>query len=331
MKTIGNRSIARGRTRSGLLGALCLLIVVGPTAVSQETQPLTGAAAQGRPTGESLRPDFFVDEEGRMLVVDHLRGFIVGRFQPPLGLAQGQPTSQGGVALETPMRMGPELPATPLTTLRAHDGFPLVLESAIAGSPCVADLDGDGRREIVVATVTGAAYLIGSDGEIWPGWPVSLAGPCYAPPAAGDLDGDGRAEIVVGSTTGTLHVWRLDGTAQPGWPRSLAEMETPPAPSAAIFGAAALADLDGDGRAEISVAAANGMVWTLTGRGEVRNGWPQAISTNLGARIFPGTLASPAVADLDGDGSPEIVVATNSSAPWRPGRVRRSGHRGCRW
>jgi hypothetical protein len=295
-------------------------------AAGQDSRTLAGAPAR-RADDRPANPGFFVDDQGRMLVVDHLRGFIVGRFQPPTGLSQGQPSPGGGVGLETPMRMGPDLPATPLTTLRMREGFPVVVGSAIAGSPCVADLDGNGTREIIAATVAGQLHWIGADGAGAPGWPVDLAAGCYAPPSVGDLDGDGRAEVVVGDIEGRLHAWRLDGTPAPGWPVTLpagADTSSAPAP---LFGAAALGDLDGDGRDEVAVATAGGLVWTLTGRGETRPGWPQATHDRTDARLLPGSLASPAIADLDGDGAPEIIAATNGGEvfAWHAGGARLPG------
>jgi hypothetical protein len=71
----------------------------------------------------------------------------------------------------------------------------------------VADLDGDGSREIVVGGNDGtvAAYdLRGGSLQVRPGWPSSTCSGGQCPEtrglAAADIDGDGRDEVVATTT-----------------------------------------------------------------------------------------------------------------------------------
>ena len=80
------------------------------------------------------------------------------------------------------------------------------------------------------------------------------------------------------------------------------------------FSSPALADLNGDGMQEIVVGGSDGKVYAIGARGGVL--WVFDTAAALNALVsHPGTSAinaAPAVGDLDGDGSPEIVVAVGA-------------------
>jgi len=292
------------------LGAAAVLAGSRAGSALAQSPPSTLAAAPGDP------PGFAIDAEGRLLVVDHVRGFLVGRFQAPAYLGAGAPSGEGGVALEAPLYFGPELPAVPLTTFRSQRGFPSMSSGPIAASPCVADLDRDGRMETVVAGIDGTIDLISAAGEPAAGWPQQVADECYAPPSVADLGGDADLEILIAGLSGTLYAFHLDSTAVAGWPVTLSTAGENPAP---IFGAPAVGDLDGDGDQEICVANVQGTVWALDGRGNVLPGWPQNRPASLEASDSPGVLASPALADLDGRPGLEIVIGSSAGLifAWR--------------
>ncbi len=73
-----------------------------------------------------------------------------------------------------------------------------------------------------------------------------------------------------------------------------------------IFQPPAIADIDGDGKDEISVGMYDGRVFLLNYKGKNLPGWPREIPSPVNT----GNL----IADIDGDGEPEILVCSLNGA-----------------
>ena len=124
-------------------------------------------------------------------------------------------------------------------------GFPHRLGGDGAAAPLTADLDGDGREEIILGTSDGEVHAFRADGSELPGWPVTTdpielhdQAPGYASGAVpspvhgsvvggvavGDLDRDstykGALDVVATDLQGKLYVWGPDGTRRDGFPVS---------------------------------------------------------------------------------------------------------------
>jgi outer membrane protein assembly factor BamB len=92
--------------------------------------------------------------------------------------------------------------------------------SAISGPPCVADVDGDGKKEIIFGTKKGRVFVLGQDSGIK--WfydsaetvgevellflDVDNMSSIEAPPNVGDLNNDGKNEVVFGTELGIVYV-----------------------------------------------------------------------------------------------------------------------------
>jgi hypothetical protein len=120
-------------------------------------------------------------------------------------------------------------------------------------SPAIADIDGDGRWEVVTGTSNvnrpggNAVYAYHlSDGSPVAGWPVATSGPTYGSIALGDLDGNGRPDVVASDLSGHIGAWTGNGGRL--WyvdPHAAGEG------GGEIASSPIIADLDGDGRQDV--------------------------------------------------------------------------------
>jgi hypothetical protein len=171
---------------------------------------------------------------------------------------------------------------------RRMDGTPVNTDSGLTlnvgsfGSVAIADLEGDGRAEIIVGNTvfesTGVLRWQGT-GACW--------GALGAHSFAADLSNppDGTLEVICGGTvysaTGSM-VWRGAGLPA-GW--------------------GGVADFDGDSRPEV-VVVNDGQIAIYRA-----DGTPASAVTAFAAVGLDGRGGAPTIADLDGDGTPEIGIA----------------------
>lgn len=196
-------------------------------------------------------------------------------------------------------------------------------DNEVFGSVTLADLDAAPGKEVVAATWDAVArhvVVLRADGSALAGWPRPLAAAPAAyrgsqvAPVVVNLDGTGAPEILLAARDGRLYAWHADGT-------EVADGDTNPSTQGVLYDtgspflrcAPAVADLD-PARAgvEIVFGGTNGTLYVLDAAGRPLPGWPR---TTYGAGTpFGGQFASgPCIADLDGDGTAEIVVLDGSS------------------
>ena len=183
--------------------------------------------------------------------------------------------------------------------------WPVTIDHVPAQSCAVADVDGDGNKEVFTASYN-SLYLIRRDGTVMPGWPKQIPGAnfSYQCAALADLDHDGKLEIVTGAHRDApgAYAFRYDGSLMPGWPRLMQTWS---------YGPPTVTDLENDGTWEIIdgqagyVSGNSNMFWVWSATGQTRAGFPY-VSTHSGGAEGPYT-----VADVDGDGVQEIFTDHN--------------------
>jgi len=206
-----------------------------------------------------------------------------------------------------------------------HDGTELAMVPtlfSVLSSPAIGNLDSDLDLEIVVGTSDGTLVAVNADGTPVTGWPVTPPPPASplvfrndidSSPALGDITGDGLPEIVALSDNGVVYAYHHNGVPVAGFP-FVAPRATffTPVPSSANSGSPVIADLDGNGVADIAVGMTNGRVYGLNGSGSLLPGFPLRLPPGADPNGTAGDgddiLSAPVVADVDGDGLLEMGV-----------------------
>jgi hypothetical protein len=159
------------------------------------------------------------------------------------------------------------------------------------------DLDGDGQPEIVPSLAdSDVVYVFDVDRRLV--WQQGIEGGVGLV-QGGDVDGDGQPEVVVLGAGWDLFLLESDGSQV--WHNLVLSIEN--SPIQPVPGQLVVHDLDGDGRAEIVVAAPEAEVSLHVFNGEGHHVWDHPLS--FPADSTPDWLVAD---DIDGDGASEVVV-----------------------
>lgn len=313
---VGSASGIRAQpTLAELDGTLGLEIVIGaPSNASGfsilRVIRLAGGALEQRSMlvgGSSEAPAVSLDLEGadNQLIVAARRTFVGEYSLPGLYIASWEILNDPQLVLDDPENLSITRIATGQFT-----------------APVAADLEGNGRHEVVVADTLGlfhalritvgphipgdapAGYV--TTGEL-PGWPAPFPGVSRGRASeisVADLERDGHPEVFQTGEDVRVAAFYWSGAQRSGYPLRLAAPGAP-ADSAGAW-APIIADVDGDGIRDVIPILPDGRRLAFRGDGAPIGGFAELGST--------GTSAPPIFTDLDGDGPAEWIETFDASS-----------------
>ncbi|MEZ4361815.1 MAG: VCBS repeat-containing protein [Kofleriaceae bacterium] len=185
-------------------------------------------------------------------------------------------------------------------------------------SPGIADLDGDGAREVVIAR-EGRVLAFRADGSSK--WTAPVTGRVWASPVIGDFVGDARLEVVV-AARGQIYMFDSAGAAVSGFPVTWRDEVR----------SLAAGDVDGDGRLEIvavtnsplSIGGQRDIIQVWRGDGTPQRGFPPNTGGTSGCDancfVTGGYDQNLAVGPIDGDASWDLFSGQdNAYLSWHRG------------
>ncbi len=277
-------------------------------------------------TGGNVLYAFKMDPSSGLMFIDHT--YSQGNPQGPLNstpivvtLPSGPAVFLGdghGTIFGWNARTGNLLPGWPQSVAYYNAALPLPGEvfaaNQIYGGLAAGDLDGDGIPEIVATSVNHEVTAFHANGQVM--WRFSNDDTIFSSVAIGDLNGDGKNEVIVGGDSSASVVYwnggRIDCLSWDGKREWVKETDQ------VIWSSPVLADLYGNGKLEVIVGTGynyptnnvapfpGNEVYGLDANGNNLPGFPYITGpSSEDAR----TRTSPAIGDLTGSGSLDIVMA----------------------
>jgi hypothetical protein len=191
-------------------------------------------------------------------------------------------------------------------------GWPQYTEGVVFSSPATGDIDNNGEVEIVVGLQYsgsapdyryGGLYAFDKNGNVLPGWPFEKGWNFASAPSLADFDFDGDLEIAASRLGFYTYVIHHDGTMAAGWPQQTTWND---------YYSTIIGDINNDGIPDVLTTAGDGFYPSIYSHGGVyawsydgtpMPGFPKATEVDAQA---PATIA-----DIDGDGSVEIIASSD--------------------
>ncbi|SYZ71974.1 hypothetical protein TRIP_C20089 [Candidatus Zixiibacteriota bacterium] len=166
-------------------------------------------------------------------------------------------------------------------------------------SPAVADINGDGYKEVVIADAAGTNYQIhcrkiyGQQVLGVSGWPKNLGGTAkafFTAPVLADLNNDGLHEVILNTDDGKIHVWKNDGS---GFLQS-GDVFYNSGVTGSSMTSPAVGDINGDGVLDIIYTSKDSKLYAFNQSGQVLNNFPVTLESGN------YQLSDPIIGEFDG-------------------------------
>lgn len=189
------------------------------------------------------------------------------------------------------------------------------IKPGIFSSPVLADLDEDGKLDIVVSALDQRAYAWSARGALLPGWPVFLQDPNAAipagaesinTPAMADIDGDGHLDVIV--PTNEIYKGSAPAPNPAGFTDALHKGVLDLVTGAAGLVSSRVYAIRHNGTLADGDTSDNSAL--VVDRDAFLIGWPVKLGGVADILPLIGPGFDPVVADVDSDGKPEVIVGS---------------------
>ena len=169
----------------------------------------------------------------------------------------------------------------------------------------IADINGDGRNEIIIGGKKGPPNLFWYENPTWRRHDMAAAPDLEAGGVVLDVNGNGRLDLVAGQQLGGNELYWFENPADPAeeWTKRVIEDRFEK------YHDQAVADIDGDGKPEIIVASQKaGMLVYYDIPDDPRvQPWPRECCHVIDGEA-PWEMEGLQVVDVDGDGQVELIA-----------------------
>jgi len=195
------------------------------------------------------------------------------------------------------------------TWIQASSQFSGLGGSTYWNSPCLVDLTGDGKQDLVHGTASGPLKYYRNTGSLtsasWSevtslfGGVIDVGG--ASNPVFIDFDDDGDLDMLSGSQSGDIKYYENTGNASgPAWSPNHGSFSSI---DHSIYSAVAAGDLDADGEYDLVVGDLSGNLYYHR-----NTGTSFVLESSEFAGINVGGWSSPRLYDIDGDGDLDLCV-----------------------